>query len=246
MNGSPHLERQRDFYDSGSHDHLHAREDDPYSRKLADRLATRLELGTSDAALEVGAGFGRFTFRLLEHCGRVLAVDLTERPLTQLAAERDRRGIAEERCATQQSDVDAFAQSGDERFDAIVGFFFLHHLPDPEATIASLARRLRPNAPMAFLEPNRLNPLFAFQLTACSDMTWREEIGLYKITPRRIESAFAAAGLEQVQTEAFGFFPPQIHNRSALARRVEQRCETSAWLRGVLPFHLMWARAAAC
>lgn len=243
MSKSAHRERQRDFYDSGSHGHLQAREDDFYSRKLAARVADQLRLAPSDELLEVGAGFGRFTFHVLEHCGQVLALDLTQRGLDQLGRERDRRGIGADRCATMQSDVDAFARNDERCFDAIIGFFFLHHLPDPEASIAALAKRLRPNAPMAFVEPNRWNPLFAVQLTACSDMNWRDEIGVYKITPNRIARAFRAAGLEQVESEAFGFFPPQIHNRSEAARRFESRCESRRWLRGILPFHLVSARA---
>ena len=42
----------------------------------------------------------------------------------------------------------------DGQFDAIVGRFILMFLPDPVATLRSLARRLHPGGVMVFQEPS--------------------------------------------------------------------------------------------
>ena len=90
--------RQRHFYDSREHDHLQVREDDAYSRKLASRLAETLGIGGEHRVLELGAGFGRFSFPLLEHCGSLVALDISQRALESLVRTRDARGISADRC----------------------------------------------------------------------------------------------------------------------------------------------------
>jgi hypothetical protein len=95
---------------------------------------------------------------------------------------------------------------------------------------------------MAFVEPNRRNPLFLAQVACCADMSWAEEKGMFRLSARRVESAFDAAGLEPAPTRRFGFFPPQVVNRFAAARRLEARLEAARLLRPVLPFLLLGAR----
>ena len=73
MTRADHAERQRRYYDSRKHAHLEAREDDHYARKLARELARTVEMSPTQRVLELGAGFGRFTFPLLESCGSVVS-----------------------------------------------------------------------------------------------------------------------------------------------------------------------------
>ena len=65
MSTDRHLERQRAFYAHRDHAHLQVQDDDPYASKLTAELASRSGFRASDRVLEVGAGFGRFTFPLL-------------------------------------------------------------------------------------------------------------------------------------------------------------------------------------
>jgi len=88
-----HGERQRRFYETREHEHLQARGGDFYARKLAGALAGALGMGPHHRVLELGAGFGRFTFPLLEHCGSLTAVDLAARVADSLSATRDARRI---------------------------------------------------------------------------------------------------------------------------------------------------------
>ena len=85
--------------------------------------------------------------------------------------------------------------------------------------------------------------LFAIQLGACSDMTWAEEKGLFSLSQRKVEAAYSQAALETIATHRFGFFPPQLLNRSRLARRIENGIEAVHALRPILPFLLLTARA---
>jgi SAM-dependent methyltransferase len=236
------VERQRTFYRSGEHDHLRARDEDAYAQKLARELARRSGIERHHRVLEIGAGFGRFTFPLLEHCGSVVAFDLSERVLADLAAARDRRGIPEERCRTLCGDVEKIDPSAAGTFDFVVGFFILHHLPDVPAAIRALVSVLPANGGMAFVEPNRRNPLFLAQVLFCPDMPWREERGMFRLSARKVEAAFAAASLAARPTERFGFFPPQVYNRLAPARALESGVERVRAFHPVLPFLLLSAR----
>jgi SAM-dependent methyltransferase len=234
---------QRRFYERGAHEHLQPRDGDWYAARLAGALAAGAGLRPEDRVLEVGAGFGRFTFALLERCAEVVALDLSQRALATLEAARDARGIAPRRCVTRCADVSTLDPGpGDERFARIAGFFILHHLPDPADAIRRLAGLLAPGGVMAFVEPNRRNPLFLAQVACCADMSWAEEKGMFRLSARRVESAFDAAGLEPAPTRRFGFFPPQVVNRFAAARRLEARLEAARLLRPVLPFLLLGAR----
>lgn len=245
MNESEHVARQKAFYERRAHEHLRMRDDDRYARKLVATLAGALEIGPSHRVLEVGAGFGRFTLPLLSHCGELLALDVSRRSLDELERARDARGIPPERCRTLCRDVCGVAEARPGRFDFVVGFFLLHHLPDPARSVAELAGLLAPGGGLGFVEPNRRNPLFLLQIAWCRDMSWREEKGLLRLGGRSTESAFRSAGLEQVATQTFGFFPPQILNRWERAGRVEERLERIGALRGVLPFRLFSGRRAA-
>ena len=234
-----HVVRQKHFYETRDHAHLRPLENDHYARKLAQRLASDLGMQPEHRVLELGAGFGRFTLPLVELCASVVAVDLSRRVHDSLARSRDARGIPVERCRPHCADVDGLTEEDfSEPFDFIVGFFLLHHLSDFAHTIKKLAPLLRPGGQMAFVEPNRFNPLFAAQVALCPDMTWREERGMFRLSPRDVEVAFRAAGLLPGRTRSFGFFPPQILNRFPSARGLEGRLERIRALKWVLPFLL--------
>jgi SAM-dependent methyltransferase len=244
VTSSQETARQKRFYDSRPHEHLRAEDDDLYARKLAAERARTLGMDPGHRVLEVGAGFGRFTFPLLDHCGEVTALDLSGRLLDELEQGREERGIPPDRLKVVCSDVDTLSRADlPEPFDFVVGFFFLHHLPDFARTLRTLPTFVAPGGQLAFLEPNRRNPLFLAQVACCQDMTWRDEKGMFQLSAKKVEAAYRRAGLPETATRRFGFFPPQIFNRISAARRLEERIERLRWLEGVLPFLLLAARA---
>jgi SAM-dependent methyltransferase len=239
-------EHQRHFYETRVHEHLQLRDQDFYAEKLTTVVAESLGLGPGDRVLEVGAGFGRFTLALLRRCGSVVASDLAPRALATLERARDERGIPVERCTTRCLDVTTLDADGfGERFSFLVGFFLLHHLPDVTRCIARLASLLAPGGQIAFVEPNRRNPLFLAQVACCPDMTWAEEKGMFRLSHSGVTNAFRAAGLVPAPAQRFGFFPPQLLNRSEGIRWLETRLERARLLEPVLPFLLLRATKAA-
>jgi len=242
---SEHVERQRDFYDSRPHRGLQPRGGDRYVEKLTATVVERLGIGPQHRVLEIGAGFGRFTFALLEHCSSVTALDLSQQALATLSAQCEERGVAPERCRTVHGDLDRVDLERVGAHDFVLGFFVLHHLEDVSASLHRLGAFVSPGGALAFLEPNRWNPLYALQVACCPDMTWREERGVWTLNPRTVMQAYRGSGLAAQPVHRFGFFPPQLINRFEWARQLEHRLERQRWLSGVLPFQLLAGCAAA-
>jgi hypothetical protein len=66
---------------------------------------------------------------------------------------------------------------------------------------------------------------------------------MFQLGARAVERAFRDAGLEPLPTRRFGFFPPQLVNRFAAARRIEAAIERFGGLEPLQPFLLLRARA---
>lgn len=102
--------------------------------------------------LDVGAGTGAGTFGLLRHFGqaRVIALDADEEMLAHLRARADELGLAD-RVTGVRADLD---QPLDELgpVDLIWASASLHHLADPDRTLAGLREALRPGGLLAVLE----------------------------------------------------------------------------------------------
>src|SRR5262249_24939537 len=160
-----------------------------------DTLWTAMGLDADASGVEVGCGSGRFTVPILARARQVEAVDLSSHQLGLLRQELDRQGGPPERCRLNHVPIhDAAGSLPAASFVFVVGFFILHHLENPEASVASLRRLLRLGGKMGFLEPNRYNPLDPLQLTLCPDMSWREERLLFTLGWTRLRNMFEKAG----------------------------------------------------
>ena len=214
--------------------------DSPYVNGQVDELVRFAGLAEGAHVLEVGCGMGRYTLPLAERGLRVEGLDLSQALLDRLEDFDDGRHDLALHCLDV---LDAPAHLG-QRFDAVVGFFTLHHLHELEASFAAMARLLRPGGRIAFLEPNPLNPLYYVQIALSPGMTWAGDKGILQMRPRTVFEAMRTAGLDDRALRRFGFFPPFVANRR-WGSRAEDVLERFPLWRPLLPFQLFCGQAGA-
>jgi SAM-dependent methyltransferase len=165
----------------------------PAGRLRADRRARFLVeaagLGPGVSCLELGAGTGEFTVRLLESGCELAAVELSE-----ATAELCRRRV-QGRAEVVIGNIETGEGLGSRTLDAIVGVSVLHHV-NLDLCLRNTLVLLRPGGRFAFTEPNMANP-----------QVWAERhIGVVRrrrhVTPH--ETAFRPAAL-RAALERAGF-----------------------------------------
>jgi SAM-dependent methyltransferase len=209
-----------------------------YLARQTDELVTFAGIEPGMRILDVGCGQGRYTLPLARRGIRVEGLDLSPAMVEALrrAAERSELAIP-----LHEADVLHPPAELDGAFEAVVGFFTLHHLHDVEACLASMVSLLAPNGRIAFLEPNPYNPLYYVQMATRRSMTWQGDGGIVRMRKRPLLEGLAAAGIEERRFARFGFFPPFIADRRGAAT-IERRLERIPALRPVLPFQLVGGR----
>ena len=210
--------------------------DTRYLNRHVDELLSATRIGPGDRVLEVGCGMGRYTLLLADRGIRVEGLDLSPRLLDRLAEFNAGRHEIPLHCA-DVLDPPPELLGG---FDAVVGLFALHHMHDLAASLASIARLLRPGGRLAFLEPNPYNPLYYVQIALRPGMTWEGDGGLVRIRRGPISRDLAAAGFGDLFWTRFGFFPPFLTNGPLGA--AERPLEAFPLWRGALPFQLFGGR----
>jgi SAM-dependent methyltransferase len=208
-----------------------------YVDRQIDELWRFADLAPGQRVLEVGPGQGRYTLALAD---RGLDLEVLELVPEMLALLDQGRGGREIRL--HQGDVLSPPESVEPGFDAVIGFFALHHMHDVRGCVASMAGLLRPGGMFAFLEPNAFNPLYYAQIAFSRDMTWEGDRGVLEMRPRRLLEAVREAGLDDSRIERFGFFPPAITDRPRGAS-VERSIERIPALKPFLPFQLIGGAA---
>jgi demethylmenaquinone methyltransferase/2-methoxy-6-polyprenyl-1,4-benzoquinol methylase len=116
---------------------------DPRWRRF---LVSRVEAGPDDRVLDVATGTGAVALELVRQKGcTVVGLDQSEGMLESARRQVDGRVEL----------VQASAESlpfGDGEFDALTFTYLLRYVDDPEATLAELARVVRPGGTIAALE----------------------------------------------------------------------------------------------
>ncbi len=212
----------------------------PYVERQVDELVRFAALSPGAHLLDVGCGMGRYTFPLLERGFTVEGLDLSQTLLDRLEAFSAGRYEIPLHCA----DIIEFPNVADAEFDAVVGFFTLHHLHDLRASFAAMARLVKPGGRIAFLEPNPLNVLYYIQMVVAPGMSWQGDKGILDMRPHTVFAAMADAGLTNLTFTRFGLFPPFAANR-AWGARVERALERVPLWRLLLAFQLFRGDLAA-
>ena len=229
------FKKQQDKYFSFEQPHLRASIDN-YTLKMAKRLANQLNLNSTDKVLEIGCGSGRFTLPLnyLNRDLKITGLDFSKKLITEL------KQLKLSNVKTLQGDVDEVEKLTREKYNKIIGFFILHHLPNLEESLRILRKTTLKNAVVGFIEPNPLNPLFYPQPFLYKNMSWKEEKGFVKLNQKFLRKTFLEAGYKDVRIENFGFLPPFIVSRGP-GLNIDNLLEKIP-LKTFLPFQLITAK----
>jgi 2-polyprenyl-3-methyl-5-hydroxy-6-metoxy-1,4-benzoquinol methylase len=211
-----------------------------YVERQIDELVRHAGLTRNQRLLEVGCGMGRYTLPLAERGFSVEGLDLTPGLLEKLDAFNGGRFPIPLHAADVADPPPALVGA----FDAIVGFFALHHMHDLDACYAGMARMVRPGGSVTFVEPNPFNPSYYAQILLSPSIRWRAERGLLKMRRETIFGAMAAAGLETMRLARFGLFPPVLADR-AWTRPIEAGMEAALSPTPCLAFQIFSARRPA-
>lgn len=195
--------------------------DTPYIRRHLAEVSEACRLGGGEVLCEWGSGLGRFSELALGHGRRLTGIELSP----SLAAECRERLAGRNDVRIETGDIASVLGQGTDRFDLMLGFFVLHHLPELPAYFRAAAAALRPGGRMAFAEPNPFHPLFPVQILLTPGMRWSAEAGIYRLYPQAIRRAALDAGFARVDIARYGALPRSPYNLLARARaeRVVER-----------------------
>jgi demethylmenaquinone methyltransferase / 2-methoxy-6-polyprenyl-1,4-benzoquinol methylase len=124
-----------------------------WRRAMVDRLVAAPATGSAGnrVVADVAAGTAGVSLQIADRTGaRVIGLDLTEQMLRQGA-----RNVAAARASGHVSLINARAEQlplADASVDALTFTYLLRYVDDPQATLAELARVVRPGGVMASLE----------------------------------------------------------------------------------------------
>jgi 2-polyprenyl-3-methyl-5-hydroxy-6-metoxy-1,4-benzoquinol methylase len=230
-----HNQRQRAYFE-GTDQRTLRPTGSRYLRRHVDRVAEFADITSGDRVLEVGCGLGRYTLLLAERGVAVEGLDLSPSLLDQL---RQMPGAGD--IPTHPHDLVDCPPEMDGTFDAVIGFFVLHHVHDLAACIRKATSLVRPGGRVAFLEPNPWNPLYYVQIFATPEMSWQPEKGMLSMRPNKIVPILNGAGLHDIRFERFGLFPPFVTNRK-LGADIESAAEGKPLGVPARPFALFGGR----
>ncbi len=175
--------------------------------RRASFLISAARLGPGVRALELGAGTGEFTRRLVESGCELVAVELSP----------DTARLCRERVGSQAEVIVGNIETGEgfhgRLFDAVVGVSVLHHV-NLVACLDVIRAVLVNGGRAAFSEPNMRNPQVWLERNSSIVKRWRH------VTPHEtafrtseLRHAFERAGLRVDVCEPFDFVHPATPRR---------------------------------
>lgn len=179
-----------------------------YVRRHIERFLEHSGLSRDEKILEVGCGMGKFTFPLLERGYKLIGLDLNPYLLQKLLTYNDNRFQID----LIASDILDTPEEYNEQFDHLIGFFTLHHFINLEVYLKAMARLLKPEGKISFLEPNAWNPLYYVQIFMTPRMSWAGDKGVALMREKKFREGGEYAGLRNLKLDKYGFFPPFAAN----------------------------------
>jgi 2-polyprenyl-3-methyl-5-hydroxy-6-metoxy-1,4-benzoquinol methylase len=207
----------------------------PYVGNQLDRSLQSARVDKNSRILEIGCGMGRYTIPLARRGYQLEGQDLSPKLLDLLRSYAPDLNLPLH-CG------DIAEPNFEGPYDAVLGYFVLHHLDNFLGTFRALRKLLKPGGRAVFVEPNPFNPLYYFQIFLWPNITWQGEKGILKMRRSVLVPMLEQAGLRALPWERFGFFPPFLRNRPGFGL-VERGLERIPGIQPVLPFQLIAAEA---
>jgi SAM-dependent methyltransferase len=190
-----------------------------------------------DRVLDVGCGMGRYTIPLAAR-----GIDVEGMDISPFLLERFKEyNTTGKNIPLYLMDIVDTPPAMESAYDAVIGFFVLHHMHDLNKCFSAMAKAVKPGGRVAFLEPNAFNVLYYLQIMLNPRMTWKGDGGMAKMRPGVIFPAMRSAGLVDLEVHRFGFFPPFVTNLPA-GLALEKGLEKFPLWRPLLPAALFSGR----
>jgi ubiquinone/menaquinone biosynthesis C-methylase UbiE len=115
---------------------------------IGDAMLSALVLEPDFAVLDIGAGTGLVSYRILPYVGSVTAVDTSQEMLNQLARKKKKAGV--ENIETRYWDLEQAPI--DQTFDAVISAMTFHHIHDIQHVLQHCFESLRPGGQIAIAD----------------------------------------------------------------------------------------------
>lgn len=163
---------------------------------IVDRILAATGTGRQSRLLSLGCGIGDTELLLAPHVGSITGVDLSPSAIRQAREDAQRAGAANVEFVEASAADAALAESS---FDAVIGIFFLHHLPDPELKVMArqIRRWLKPGGVFYGLDPSRYRLSGALGSLLIPHLMRRYQTpDEHELKPSEAAACFLAAGFE--------------------------------------------------
>lgn len=207
-----------------------------YLEHHIDKVIECGHLTPGEEILEVGCGMGRYTLLFLERGFNVSGLDISEGLIKKLKEFNAGRYPLTLYC----EDIGLGVERVQRRFDAIIGFFTLHHMHDLNKVFRGVHSLLKPGGRAVFLEPNPWSPLYYVQILVTPKMKWSMERGMLRLKRKPVLNILREIGFVNPVHYRFGFFPPFIANNK-IGLSLEKRLEMISMAKPFHPFQIFKA-----
>ena len=120
-------------------------------RHMVDRIVRLCQISPQSRVLSLGCGIGDTELLLAKHCRELVGLDISPKGIEQARRDSEAAGVANTQFLVGS------VEKAEGPFDAVIGIFFLHHLP-PEMfvqTMAAVSQLLTPGGWFYSLDPNK-------------------------------------------------------------------------------------------
>jgi len=159
--------------------------------------------------LDVGCGTGIHSWPLMDGC-TLVGFDVSKGAVCNATEGARERGLLDKGMFfVGDGSALPFA---DNTFDRVITFGVLHHLPNPEQTVADIQRVLKPGGLHFAVENNKsaFRPIFDFLMKILP--LWVEEAGSQPLISRAMVDGWTRNLPVAVESQTSVFLPPQLVN----------------------------------